>query len=361
MKILNAFLTAMLFTISIGLLAEDVKELPVVVKPSNRKIKYVGRFDSSNPAGPKCSWSASNVTIKFTGTAANVKMTSKKGDRWQISVDEKPTKVLQMTGSPVLFELASDLPGGKHTISLMKATEAHVGTTQILEFQLSKGAKLLQVPPAKHRLEIIGDSISCGYGNEANKKEDHFSPATENAYKTYGAIAARELDADYVCIAWSGKRMWPKNTIPELYGRIIPFDSNSKWDAAKWKPEAIVINLCTNDFGKETPEEDDWVNAYKHFIAELRNNTPKAAIFCSIGPMMNDSWPKGKKSLSTATGYLKRIVDECNKAGDKNVFFLAFKPQNGSNGFGADWHPSAKQHEAMAQTLVTTLKETLKW
>ena len=107
MKPLNALLTALLFAIANGLFAQAAQELPVAVKPSDAKIKYVGCFDNSNPAGPKCSWSARNVMIKFKGTAANVKMTGKNGDRWQVEMDGKPTKLLQMTGSPVLFELAS--------------------------------------------------------------------------------------------------------------------------------------------------------------------------------------------------------------------------------------------------------------
>ncbi|HCE42425.1 MAG TPA: GDSL family lipase [Lentisphaeria bacterium] len=337
-------------------------DLPLKIAPADVNIKYVGRFDTSDAAGPKCAWSASNITIKFNGTAANVKMSGRKdADRWQVSVDGKPTQVITMTGSPALFSLAADLPAGEHTVSMMRCGEAHLGPSQILGFQLSQDAKLLPVPAAKHRLEVIGDSISCGYGNEANAKEEHFTPQTENAYKTYGAIAARALDADYMCIAWSGKCMWPKNTIPEIYGRTLPFDASSKFDFSKWKPEAIVINLCTNDFGKETPEEEGWVKAYKEFISGLRKNNADAVIFCSVGPMMSDAWPKDKKALSTASRYLNRIVDECTKEGDKNIFFLKFDTQTGSNGYGADWHPSAKQHEVMSGTLINALKEKLKW
>ncbi len=71
---------------------------------------------------------------------------------------------------------------------------------------------------------MIGDSISCGYGNEGKSQNEHFSPDTENARDAYGAIAARRLGADYACVAWSGRKMWPDNTVPEIYDRALPQD-----------------------------------------------------------------------------------------------------------------------------------------
>ena len=56
-------------------------------------------------------------------------------------------------------------------------------------------------------MEVIGDSISCGYGNEAANEHEHFSPTTENAYFSYGAIAARAFNADYTCIAWKWEKV----------------------------------------------------------------------------------------------------------------------------------------------------------
>lgn len=57
--------------------------------------------------------------------------------------------------------------------------------------------------PAR-RIEVIGDSITCGYGVDGADQYCPFSAATENHYRTYAAIAARDLGADLATLAWSG-------------------------------------------------------------------------------------------------------------------------------------------------------------
>ena len=137
-------------------------------------------------------------------------------NQWQVVVDGKPTKILTTKGKGASYRVADSLPPGEHTVELVKRTEAFCGNTQFLGFQLSEGGRLLEPASAKHRIEIIGDSISCGYGNEGKSETEHFSPTTENAYLTYGASPARELGADCVVVAWSGRKMWPDNISPAI-------------------------------------------------------------------------------------------------------------------------------------------------
>jgi hypothetical protein len=63
-------------------------------------------------------------------------------------------------------EGASNLPNTEHTLTLVKRTEASIGSCQFLGFEL--GGELLPAParPAR-RIEVIGDSICCGTGDEA--------------------------------------------------------------------------------------------------------------------------------------------------------------------------------------------------
>ena len=334
----------------------EAKALPVAVLPMNPKVRYVGRYDDTDPAGPRCAWPASSVTLKFRGTALNAVLNDTDADRWQIEIDGNPAETLQMRGGRHVYQVAGGLAPGVHTARLVKATESFFGTAQFLGFQLSRGGSLLPVPIPPHRLEVIGDSISCGYGDEAASQNERFSPKTENADFTYGATAARDLNADYTCIAWSGKTMWPKNTIPELYDLTLPTDPNSRWDFARWTPDVILINLATNDFaGKTFPDEAGWIGGYTAFITRLRTHFPQAQIYCAIGPMLTG------KPLDTVQSYLTKIVADINASGDPKVHLLEFDTQDGKNGFGADWHPSLKTHKIMAAKLVTTLQTDLGW
>lgn len=337
----------------------DAPALPLPVAAGDARVHYAGRFDKRDAAGPRCAWPASSVALRFQGTALNVRLNEQGQDRWQVEVDGKPTVALTLRGGAHLYRVAAGLRPGAHTVRLVKCTEAFVGTTQVQGFQLAQGSKLLPFPAPSHRLEVIGDSISCGYGNEAANQQEHFTAQTENAYFTYGSLAARDLGADYVCVAWSGKKMWPDNTMPELYDRALPQDPGSRWNFARWTPEVVLINLATNDFNQGNPEEAGWTGGYEAFLMRLRSLYPRAEIYCATSPMMGD-WGKNKP-LTTLRSYLTKIIADRKEAGDSRVHLIDFPTQDAKNGIGADWHPSVKTHEIMAAHLAETLHKEQGW
>ncbi len=342
--------------------AQAVAALPVQIAPTNLNIRYTGRFDTQDPNGPRCSWSASEVRLRFQGTALNARIKEAGEDRLQVVVDGKPTSTIELKNGEGVYNAASNLPPGQHTLALVKRTEAFVGIPQFLGFQMEQGGRLLPLPARPdRRIEVIGDSISCGFGNEGKNQNERFSPATENAYLTYGAIAARTLGAEYFCEAWSGRKMWPDNTMPEIYDRTLATDANSHWNAAQWTPDVVVINLATNDFGKDNPDEAKWTQGYEAFVSRLRAAYPKTQIYCAIGSMMSDAYPSGHKALTTLRGCLNKIVEDEKKAGDMRVHIIEFAVQDAKDGYGAAWHPNIKTHEIMAAMLVKTLEKDLGW
>lgn len=333
--------------------------LPVAIAPTAPNLRYVGRFDLRDAAGPRCSWPACTVSIRFQGSALNAKIRDDGHNFWQTVVDGQPAAVLELGAGEQLYAVAAGLTEGEHRVDLVKATEGFVGITQFTGFQVSEGGKLLPVPAPPRRIEVIGDSISCGYGNMAGSQLASFSPQTENAYYTYGAIAARQLGADYLCVAFSGKKMWPDNTIPEMYDRTLTFDASSSWTFSAYTPDAVVINLATNDFGPGNPDMAGWTSAYEAFIQRVRQNYPKARIYCAIGTMMADWEPR--KPLSTLRSYLAKVVADCAAAGDRAVQIIDFGVQNPLHGIGANWHPSKKTQELMGAQLAATLKQDFGW
>ncbi len=334
---------------------------PVEIVAGDSLVRMVGRFDRSEAAGPRCTWSASAVAVTFTGGSLSVKFNDSGKNFWQIVVDGASAGVLELQAGEHVYPVASGLSPGPHTVELVKRTEFFGGVTQVQGFQLEAGAKLLPTPARPHRIEVIGDSISCGYGNEAPRKEEHFMPATENGWLAYGAVAARKVDADYVCIAWSGKKLWPNNSILDYYDRVLPDAAAAKWDFSAWTPDVVVINLGTNDFGgKGNPEEAGWVAAYVEFIKQIHARYPKAPVYCAVGTMMSD-WPEDRKPRTTILGYLAKVVAQANAAGGPPVRLIDFGVQDAANGLGADWHPSVKTHALMGDQLAKTLKADLGW
>lgn len=338
-----------------------VEPLPLEISASDPNLRYVGRWDAAEASAPRCAWSASRVMIRFEGKSLNAKIKDNGKNLWQVLVDGQAAAVIQTQPGEQVYGLAGDLAPGEHTVELVKRTEASVGPSQFLGFQAGEGTVVKPVAALARRIEVVGDSISCGYGNESASEKEHFAPATENACLTYGAIAAKELGAEYVCVAWSGKKLWPNNTIPELYDRIIPQDAASKWDFSKWRPDAVVINLATNDFASGNPDEAGWVNAYKEFIGRIRKNYPEARIYCAIGTMMSDGYPKGNMALTTVRKYIGRVISEMKAEGEDKLGVVDFGTQKPENGIGGDWHPSVKTHQLMGEQLENVLKKDLAW
>ncbi|RYG43726.1 hypothetical protein EON79_16410 [bacterium] len=202
-------------------------------------------------------------------------------------------------------------------------------------------------------MEFVGDSITCGYGNEGASQNERFTPATENAYQSYASIAGRRVDADVTLIAWSGRKMWPDNTTPSIYDLVLPTQEEPKWDLKGPAPEAVIVNLATNDFGVNNPEEKGWTDAYESFIRRVWSRYPKAHVIVSFGGMISDSYPPDHKVLSTVRGYLTRLVGRMK---DARLHLVEFDQQRTEDGIGADWHPNVKTGEKMASRLVETLK-----
>jgi hypothetical protein len=330
------------------------------------EVRHVGRFDRSDPTAPRGGWSGISATARFTGSTISVDLDDAGGNMFAVILDGvvRPEK-LQATGGRRVYELASELSAGTHEISVYRLTEALQGETQFFGFRCA-GRFLAPPPNPERRIEVIGDSITCGYGVDGPDQHCPFSAATENHYRTYAAIAARELGADLVTLAWSGKGVFNnrgdlKEPMPELYRRTLPQRAGGAWDFAGWIPQAVIINLCTNDFADTVPDRATFVGAYLDLVRFVRRNYGEAFILCALGPMLSDDWPQGQRQLSSARAYINEVVSAMNGAGDGRVALLEFAPQDGSTGYGCDWHPSAATQARMGTRLTAELRARLGW
>jgi len=55
--------------------------------------------------------------------------------------------------------------------------------------------------------------------------------------------------------------------------------------------------------------------------------------------------------LDLCRSYVTEVVNDCNRSGDLKVYFVEFPQQDGSTGYGEDWHPSIATHQLMAERL----------
>lgn len=363
---LKLLLVAMLAWLPAVAVAADAEALPVAVKADDANIRYVGRYDGREPAGPRFNWTMAGFVAKFQGTSINAEIEGG-GNRLQVVVDGEPTRVVTVKKEQKVYTLATELADGEHKLEVYNRTEAGTGTFKLLGLQLEAGKKLLAPPPAADkRILVIGDSISCGYGNEVKGPGGGNPPDKQNGYMTYGAIAARDFNAEVQVVAWSGRCLYPGNTIVSLYDQGLAGDGKSAVDLTKWVPQVVVIDLGTNDFRSVKPDESKWTDkdkefmqkwteAYKAFVGTIRKTAPEAHIFIAIGPMWtapDTVWDK----------YCKQVVKELNDAGDAKVYYLRFPVQDANkDGLGGDWHPTVKTHKKMGALFSKNIAEKLGW
>ncbi len=326
-----------------------------------RQIRSIGRFvPEPNGSGLRFAWSGSAVAIRFEGRKLSVRLRDEGKHTMnglQVVVDGEPKRVLQMEKDREAYDVVTDLPAGIHEVLLEKRTEAQVGEMVLLG--VSTDGKLLAPSPAPdRRIEIIGDSISTGYGNEGPGPKCGFNPKQENEYNTYGAITARNLGADHVTIAWAGKTI---NEMRELFARSLPSREDSTWDTTRYKPHVVVTNLGTNDLANVDTGEKTFVDRHAALVARLRVAYPEALIVITLGPMLTDNYPPGAHRRTHARKYTKAAVAKLKAAGDDNVEFLELPEMVHADGLGCGFHPGPKSHKIMSEKLTAFLKERLRW
>lgn len=316
-------------------------------------IHYVGRHDDSDPGHVRMGWSGVGAVFRFNGTGASVRLDDK-GKYFTVVVDGLVQPPLATTPGEQSYPLAQALAPAEHTIELYRRTEGSFGPTVVLGVDIE--GELLAPPPVQRRIEIIGDSITCGYGNEGTDP-CNFSAQTENHYLTYGAVAARAVGAELSTVAWSGKGLVNNygddvnEPMPQIYDRLLASDA-APWSFV-WQPDVVVINLGTNDFSTDgDPPEGVFVPAYAQFMAHLRDVYPDAFILAIAPSLFGNEADK-------VAGYLQSAVDARHMAGDAEVAFADVNVQ--WIGSGCNGHPSVATHAAMGLKLAETLQSQLGW
>ena len=322
-----------------------------VIKPTNPDIQYVGRICFDNPERPRFTFPGTQINACFTGTSLKLWVKPKSG-YFMAQIDQAaPFKVAVMGERDSVVTLATALPQGSHQLRLMYVVEGY-------ELKPDFRGLILAI-------EFIGNSITCGYGNESVMAPDPFEYETENHYLTYAQLTCRALDAYAHVVARSGigvyrsyggpKEGTPDNVMTTEYEYTNLYDHSERWDFNRFQPQLVCINLGTNDLSTNNYDTTLLKAAYQRFLKQVRSHNPKAKIVFLCGSMLNG------KELDIARNILNEVTEEAHKKGDKEVYRFDFTPQRGDLGFGASWHPSLKQHEKMAAELTTYLRKLMKW
>ena len=343
---------------STDLSAKKTKEL-IETPASDSRIEYTGRT-LVNGDEVTYDWSGVYFRVKFNGPYLAMKCSDTKNCWFNLWVDKemspKADKVFMVGAADTLVVLAEGLGKGEHEVILQKRTEGEQGRFTVHKF-LTEG-ELLQAQGRKERhIEFIGDSYTCGYGTESGDRTDPFLAETENCNLTYAAITARYFGADFNLVSHSGQGIArnyddfrPGYNMPDRYSQTFDESQEYNWtpDMAPYRPDVVVIYLCTNDFSTaRQPHETIFAGRYIELLKKIKANygedIPVLCMASNVTPFSFDY-----------------IRNACMMSGLKNVSYMGLTKDahNSEDDLGASWHPNYQGHIKVASCMIHTSRHS---
>ena len=350
---------------------------------TDENVKMIGRTKLFNDI---CLLSLSGSGIEFTYTGKGLTLTLLGGAaallpdnqgnyaRIAIYVDGQRVIDTQLSAAESSFRLAESISPATHVIRLVKLSECAMSLAGIRPLEIGENEQIVPTPQRSRKLEFIGDSITCGYGIDDEDPLHPFQTATEDVTRAYAYQTAAALDADYSMFSTSGYGIISGYTsdpsvkmehqlIPTFYESFgfsydtmpgIPAPMDIPWDFSGYTPDAIVINLGTNDdsYCQEMRErQEEYTDAYVEFLKTIRRHNPGAMLFCVLGLMGDRLYP----------WVCKAAEDYRLQTGDTRITTLRLPEQDASVGYVSDYHPLESAHTKAARLLIQKLRDTMEW
>lgn len=253
------------------------------------------------------------------------------------------------------IKVAENLEHKKHNFKLLRLSEARLGFATLKQIELD--GSLLAAPQKSEKfIEILGDSITCGYGNlvpsTVGKPVSTYT-SSQDASKAYSYLTVSELGVDYSITSRSG--------IAALYGYGYTPEQSKVFDnflnsynmqcryrdpSVKYEPkresDIIVINIGSNDVWSNTaPSTADLSRSIADFALMAKEKSPKAVVVFMTGGIFD-----GRDA----------VVKDAAKmlGGEEKQFYVC--PNTSGYYDGGNGHPSSEQHRIMADELIAFIK-----
>ena len=353
-----------------------------MISPDAKEMIYSGRIDHSDPVRPVFIYAASFFKIRFTGKICRLHIINHRAwaqDRVGVILDGVQGKILLSDDDKEhIYDIRTDcvrtengidpeedhffkeLTDGYHELMVFKRQDGgqHYFTFTGLEIGENESIESATPLPTK-KLEVIGDSVSCGEVCEAVENVGMPDPENNdgiysNSWYSYSWQVARNLDMELHDTSQGGIALFDKTgwfNMPDLRGtescyeklKYNPPLGENEYDCSEWIPDVIVLAIGQNDSSPVDIMKEDynsqkskkWREGYGTFIRRLRSLYPSAEIVCATTLLMHDpSWD--------------RAIDEVVEGlSDKKVHHFMYT----RTGKATPGHPRIPEHDEMAREL----------
>ena len=319
-------------------------------------IKVFGRT-TSTAQGLTCDFTASGIEFNaYIEGKLTVSVTVSKGVSdaatddcyFTLYVDgvRSETRFKATKSTTTTLELASFATGGVHNIRLVKQTEAKqaLATLSTVSF---KGYFEDAPAPAKHYVEFVGDSITCGYGNLiANGGSNPHAAVNQDGTQTFAYLTAQNLGVDHSMVSVTGigvAQGYRSFTMSSYFAANSWYRSTSVKFQPTRTPDIVVINLGTNDINKGA-SQSEWKSAVSALITQVRTMYGKDVPIVWVYNMMSPN-----------TVYPQLAQEAINALGGEAAGLYMCKVTN--NKAGGNGHPNLEGHKTASAELTKFIQD----
>ena len=315
-------------------------------------LAMVGRYDEQADGTRRLGWVGSGFTLRATGPVM-VTMTDSGGNRFDVFEGDE-TRILVPEPGTRTYTLGEE--GVTQDITLRRRSESISAGLTTLERVEAARTEPVMLPD--RRILFLGDSITAGFGVTGPDEHCGYDVDTSSVQDTYAVLAARAFGADYHIVAISGRGAiynYDDAPDPNMAAHVtmaLP-DTAGTWDASRWTPDLVVINLGTNDWSTYDPGTT-FAGNYTGILVELAGTYPNAEILSLTGPLLEGDQERAiEEGVATAIERARRQDVEARAV-------AITLPEDGEV-YGCSRHPNVRAMRYMADQVIPEIAGETGW
>lgn len=301
--------------------------------PTDPNIAFYGRWDTADRTAFVPHFAGAYLVTGFTGTRVALKQ--RNAIDLYYSIDGGADLYLRNVSGTVNLTPTA-LRAGNHTlrVSYRVVAGSYHGDAVFRGLTLDGGATTTAAPRPAKLIEFIGDSITVG------------TTSSKNALTAYGWLTGERLGMAHTQVAEGGACLVSAadgcTGMADRFLRVNTAAGSPLWDFSRYRADAVVINLGTNDVGHGV-SSTTFQTVYTQLLRDIRGEYPQAAIL----------------ALQTFTrryaAQTQAAVQSVTAAGDRNTFFVPTDGWVPAGGLSDNVHPNDAGHAAIATRLAPVI------